>query len=225
MARDNYTFCVHDVQRISSYESRMHGWIKDRMKAMGITQGALATALGLPQPRISEIVGGRRRVYAEEAAIIANVLKMPQSEVLTLLSAKGETELSPTMRPIQTVPVISWVQAGEMAEISDPYPVGDADRWITIDDNRETLIALEVRGTSINRVVPPGNVIIVDYADTDLAPGKLYAIRNGENEGTVKRFKQNPDRFEPDSTEPHETIFMGPSIHIIGRVRKAVSDL
>lgn len=192
---------------------------------MGLTQDVLAEALNLPQPRISEIVKGKRRVYAEEAAIIANVLKMPQSEVLTLLSAKGDTELSPTMRPIQTVPVISWVQAGEMAELSDPYAVGDAERWVTLDDSRETLIALEVRGTSINRVVPPGGVIIVDYADTDLVAGKLYAFRNGDNEGTVKRFKQDPDRFEPDSTEPHETIFMGPSIHIIGRVRRAVSDL
>jgi SOS-response transcriptional repressor LexA len=201
----------------------MHKWIKARLREIGKKQKDLAAAMSLPHTRVSEIISGKRAVRSHEAAILASFLGLSGDEVLQRLGGEiSDAEFSVVRQPVIHVPLISWVQAGELAEISDPLPPGDAEEWVAVASMKATLIALRVRGTSINRVAPDGAVIIVDYADTDPISGKLYAFRNGDGAGAVKRYKANPPRFEPDSTDPHETIFPDEHTHIIGRVETVI---
>lgn len=212
--------------RVAEYESPMHEWIKTRLKEIGKKQTGLADALGLPHPRVSEIIKGKRSIRADEAAIMADFLQISGDEILSRIRyGSHERSFDIVREPLIHVPLISWIQAGELADINDPLSPGDAEEWITMASSIQTLIALRVRGTSINRIAPDGSVIIIDYSDTDLVPGKVYAFRNGDGEGSVKRYKDNPPRFEPDSTEPHETIFPTDGTHIIGRVIRCVSEL
>lgn len=206
-------------------EQMMHDWIKNRLRELGLKQNDLAAALSVAHPRVTEIIKGTRRVRAEEAAIMANVLQMQVDEVLTRLVSTDQTGLASIREPIVNVPLISWVEAGKMAEVAEPYASGDAEDWFPVTSRSQTLIAVRVKGTSANRVAPPGSVAVIDYSDTDLVPGKLYAIRDTNGGGTIKRYKPNPDRFEPDSTEAHETIFLTEELHVIGRVTKAIHDL
>lgn len=121
----------------------------------------------------------------------------------------------------QAIPHISWVSAGVMAheDIRDEaigtirvadLPPGD---WI----------ALTVTGDSMDRISPPDSIIFVNRRDKALVPNGLYVIDDGEGNATYKRFRPNPDRFEPVSTNPdHEPIFPDHEPTIVGRVRRSM---
>lgn len=118
------------------------------------------------------------------------------------------------------------MQAGALAESPDNYVPGDADAYYPYEKGQHTkLIALDVVGTSMNRISPDGSKIIVDLLDREMSGNRLYIVRVG-NETTYKRFKDNPRRLEPDSTDPaHETIFLdGLKAYPIGRVKRTLLD-
>jgi phage repressor protein C with HTH and peptisase S24 domain len=97
-----------------------------------------------------------------------------------------------------------------MIEETDLSPDGD---WI----------ALQVVGDSMDRISPPESIIFIDRRDKVLVPNACYVIANGDGEATYKRFRTNPMRFEPVSTNPsHETIYPQREPLIVGRVKKSI---
>jgi repressor LexA len=139
-------------------------------------------------------------------------------------SIAGSAMLSVTREPIIKVPLISWVQASRYVEIYDPYEPGDSEGDIDVPYGKDTLIALRVKGNSMNRVAPEGSIIIIDYADKTLISGKYYVVKQ-DAKATFKRYRTNPDRFEPESTERHDTIFPEGPVEVVGRVVKVINDL
>lgn len=122
-------------------------------------------------------------------------------------------------------PLISWVQAGAFEEAVDPYVLGGFEEEIIVEYDRESVLALRVRGGSINRVAPDDAVIIVDYSLRELVPEKFFVIKV-DGEATVKRYMCNPDRFEPFSTEPdHPIILPTEDLDVVGRVVRVVTAL
>jgi phage repressor protein C with HTH and peptisase S24 domain len=115
------------------------------------------------------------------------------------------------------VPHLTWVSAGAMMtdDVADEaigtvevagLPAGD---WF----------ALTVRGDSMDRISPPDSVIFVNRADRSLVANACYVIGNGEGMATYKRYRPDPMRFEPVSTNPaHEPIFPDNEPTIVGRV-------
>jgi phage repressor protein C with HTH and peptisase S24 domain len=84
-------------------------------------------------------------------------------------------------------------------------------------------IALQVVGDSMDRISPPESIIFIDRRDKVLVPNACYVIANGDGEATYKRFRTNPMRFEPVSTNPsHETIYPQREPLIVGRVKKSI---
>ena len=129
------------------------------------------------------------------------------------------------VKGILRAPLISWVQAGSFEEAVDPYAPGEFEDEVVVEYDRESIIALRVRGTSINRVAPDGAIIIVDYSLQELEPEKFFVVRV-DGEATVKRFMKNPDRFEPFSTEPdHPIILPTEDLYVVGRVIRVVMAL
>lgn len=143
--------------------------------------------------------------------------------------ATGHGNIAPTDKPPAharlRVALISWVSAGVMAfpDISEEIlgwveeagldPTGD---WI----------ALRVVGDSMDRISPPDSIIFVDRSDKVLVPNACYVISNGNGEATYKRFRSNPMRFEPVSTNPaHEPIYPTREPLIVGRVKKSIIDM
>lgn len=182
--------------------------IKKRRKELKLSQAQLAELVGNSQKAIAKWETGktRRPTMLKE---LAEALRCSQD---WLLGGQGSPSI-PTR-----VPIISWVQAGDLVEaVEIPH---EWRSWIDYPVQHNNMIALEVKGSSMNRVSPDGSVIIVDLRERDLIQNRLYVIRVG-NETTYKRFRDAPARLEPDSTEVHETIFLREQqleVHIIGRV-------
>lgn len=126
--------------------------------------------------------------------------------------------------PIVRVPLISWVKATTFTDVTDPYEPGDSEGEVEVAYGKDTLIALRVEGSSMNRVAPEGSVIIVDYSDKTLVSGRCYIIK-WEGKATFKRYRSNPDRFEPESTESHDIIFPTGPIEVVGRVVRQQNDI
>ncbi len=64
-------------------------WLSRRLKDMGKTGIGLARSLGVDKARVSEIIGGRRGVRAEEVPVIAHYLHMSESEVIACLAGRA----------------------------------------------------------------------------------------------------------------------------------------
>ena len=103
-------------------------------------------------------------------------------------------------------------------DVADPYEAGSAEEYIAMNYKRESLIALRVQGESMNRLAQDGSIIIVDYEDRELVSGKLYVFKTDDGEAAFKRYRSDPVRFEPVSTEEHETLFPTGEWFVVGRV-------
>jgi len=125
------------------------------------------------------------------------------------------------------VPIVSWVSAGGLAgdDLIDE-PLGTIH---VADLAPGKWIALEVSGDSMDRISPPGSVVLVNRLDKALVPGACYVISDEDGLATYKRYRPTPDRFEPVSTNPaHEPIFVARPEHmpkIVGRVRYSILRL
>lgn len=184
-------------------------WVVDAMAHARMSQAELSRQLharkliGDDRSVANKIALGRRDVSAEEALAIAEITGFPA--------------LSEGLSAPLTIPHLSWVSAGAMQrdDVSDEaigtievagLPAGD---WF----------ALTVRGTSMDRISPPDSIILINRRDKALVANACYIIDDGEGNATYKRYRPNPMRFEPVSTdEGHETLFPDNEPTIVGRV-------
>lgn len=198
-----------------------------------LDQSELARRVGIKQPSIAHLLSPQAK-RSGFTPVIARVLKIDAEWLATgrglpeLAQSPPEVEdgvgLAIARQPMVQVPLISWVQASRYTDIADPYERGDAEEFVEVPHGKDTLIALRVKGTSMNRVAPEGSVIIVDFSDKSLTSGRYYIIKqNGQ--ATFKRYRANPDRFEPESTDRHETIFPSAAVEVVGRVVRVINDL
>jgi SOS-response transcriptional repressor LexA len=208
----------------------MRKWLDTRLKELrdqnkNKNKVGLADALGIAPSRITQIINGTRRIHSTEVEPMARYLEWPESHLLDMIGGRGTSNVGAPSKPSVNVPVISWVQAGRYAEITDPYPPGAHDREVLITHDKTTLIALTVQGGSMNRIAPEGSTIIVDYSDKQLISGKCYVIKS-DGEATFKRYRANPTRFEPHSYEEgHETIYPAGPVDVVGKVIKVITDI
>jgi SOS-response transcriptional repressor LexA len=139
-----------------------------------------------------------------------------------LLTGEGE---GPGHTPLQRIPILTWVSAGTMARDDGQQDIiGETDAADL--DPKGRWIALRVEGDSMDRISPPGSLIFVNMKDRRLVPNACYIITNGDGEATYKRFRANPPRFEPVSTNPaHEPIFPDGEPAVLGRVRRSVLEM
>ena len=201
------------------------------MRRAELDQSELARRVGIKQPSIAHLLSPQAK-KSGYTPMIARVLRIDAewlasgrgSPELSAPPLDDSTTLSAARESIVRVPLISWVQASRYVEIYDPYERGDSEGDVEVPYGKDTLIALRVKGGSMNRVAPEGSVIIVDYADKSLISGKYYVVKQ-DGKATFKRYRTNPDRFEPDSTESHDTIFPDGAVEVVGRVVKVINDL
>lgn len=176
--------------------------VKAEMKRQRITQAQLANAAGLTaQSAVAKIFTGERQVKVEEAARIYALLKL----------IPGGAE------PVKTVPIIGLTSAGNWREAM-AVPIGSMSIPRAIGSDQA--FAIEVKGDSMDLLIDDGGYVLIDPTQTQLYDGKIYLIENSEYETTVKRYRGNPARFCPMSTNPEHTEFELGKGHyrVIGRV-------
>jgi repressor LexA len=122
------------------------------------------------------------------------------------------------------VPVLGAVPAGDLSEA-----IQDPQGWLPVPGNigGEKAFALRPAGDSMNELVEEGGYIVVDPDDLDLVPGRAYVVTTADGRSTFKRFRADPPRLEPESSNPdHQPILIGREPFVIaGRVIYAAHEL
>lgn len=184
------------------------GLVRQTMKQRGISQVMLAEALGFPgQSAISALLSGKRRVTVDEAAGIYRFLGLdsPASAVEPASVRAHPAESSAALDGYGIVPVIGiagagrWREAVELPQGFMPVPGRLAGPGV---------FGIEVCGDSMDLLIEDGGLILVDPMQKELAPGSVYLIANSRAEATVKRYRRDPARFEPCSSNPDYRPFL-----------------
>ncbi len=173
---------------------------------------SVAADVGISTSQLSRYENGDRDPYLKHLRALADRFNVSVAEIID--------EPAPTK-----VPLLSWVSAG-MLRASHPVYERDILRNVHVADlPAGDWIALEIDGDSMDRVAPPGAIILVDRADLDLVDGRFYVFGNQDTgEATFKRFRSKPDRLQPYSTNPdHETHYISTLVQVVGRVRQVIS--
>ena len=196
--------------------------IRAARQAKGYSQLQAADVLGVHQTTLSSWERGRTEPTRGDVVRMASKLSIPLVELEDVLldNAKG-----PMLRE---VPVLSWVQAGQLADVG-ALEAASADEMIAIADLPPgEWFATDVRGDSMDRISPDGSRILVNVRDKRLAPGKAFVF-SVRGETTYKLYQPEPvPRLEPYSTNPmNKTIFLDKrgTWYVVGRVFRSYIDL
>lgn len=167
---------------------------------------------------------GTRGVPRDVAIKLSKLLRIDLEWLLTGrgVPRKG-MDVSPASESVRWVPVISWTQAGQLG---NEDMSAESDTYIPILSSATSPVALVVQGTSMNRYAPPKSYIVVDPDQTEAEDGwAVIALVDGQV--TFKRYRceAGPIRLEPDSTEPHDTIYPTGELRIAGRVVWVITPL
>lgn len=182
--------------------------IRDALQASDVSREELAAALHISVPSLGRLLRCERQLKAVERDTAFSMLSIERQET----SATNVREL----------PVIGLIAAGNWSEAVS-QPLGQV--WT--DAGGRNSFALRVDGDSMDQIAPPGALIVVDPDDKDLIDGKSYAVMNSASEATFKRFRINPARMEPVSSNTnHRTIVIGrDEFRTVGRAVRVIVDL
>lgn len=153
--------------------------VTDIKNRIGVTyEMARRYTLGTAKPRDAKMKAlaalfGRSSAwlsYGDEVRESANVEYMTRPEVFR-------------------IPVISYIQAGNWAEICDSYARGSGSETILTDlELSGSSFALRIKGKSMLPEFNEGDLVIID-PEVDPHPGDYVAAKNGEEEATFKKFR------------------------------------
>jgi len=162
----------------------------------------------------------------EDAVRLANItagMEVERTGVAVIYRDEIRAKLA-TMAYGSAAKIVGREQAGRLAEAMDSQQVQDSAEKIPSHYKRDSLFALRVRGGSMNRVAPDGAVILCDYEDRSLSDGRCYIFRI-DGDATFKRYRANPDRLEPDTTEAgHSPILPSRGLEVVARVVRVIID-
>lgn len=209
------------------YPVRMsiHQLIRDGRIKLGLSEQAFAEKVGVTRGAVQqwEREGGTAPRRANQKAV-ADLLGITVAELMS----GGE----PNVRELQKgrkVPLISWVEAGQLHDISDPYHPGEAEEWINSSESSPgaSAFALKVSGSSMTSPdpdapysFPEGTVLIVD-PDRATQPGDFVIAKDVDTQqATFKRLAYDGGRWYLRPLNPQfKTVEIDdPSLRIIGRV-------
>lgn len=222
--------------------------IKLAMSEAGLSQVALANACGVKPPSVSGWLSGKSKFLRGENLLrAARALKVNQEWLATGFGPMRPTELQVPhhgltpgtymdVRPIdpddpsltQIMKVRLRVQAGITgfqveAEHYEGETQGVPTRWMLKEGlSREALIAIRVRGESMEPALYEGDVIVVNTRDTTLVDGAVYVV-NYEGEAVVKRMARDAGQWwlssdNADQRKYHRKLCKGSDCIVIGKV-------
>jgi SOS-response transcriptional repressor LexA len=202
-------------------------------------------ARGWSQAELARRVSARRRTRGKAEVRQQSVNQLEQGGVdapryllelaealevdVAWLSGHGLDMQPVAARPVAgiiRVPLVSWVEAGALSDTVDPYLPGDAAEWLPVAHHHDNLIALTVKGQSMDRLAPEGTIIIVDLTDRALIDGRHYVFRH-EGRATFKTWRRGPpERLEPQSTDPdYQPIVPRHGVEVVGRVIRKTEEI
>lgn len=204
-----------DNNRTAPRENQFAAWglrVRELRIEANLKQEELADRIGTTKATISKIERSTKAPRLEWIEKLARALGV---DAATLALGEPGGRVQPTF-----IPVIGMIAAGNWRDAIQ-NPIGE----IPILNANPHMFALRVAGDSIDKVAADGSYVAIDPTDPTLSDGAIYAVQNADGETTLKRFRRDPDRLEPDSTNPaHKAIVLGQeAITIIGRATQVIT--
>lgn len=198
--------------------------LAEAMRRKGIGPTALAEKIGSSKQNVGRWAKQTRALPPDMANLAAPVLDTTAAELLLIDQPKPQKEAKRPRRA--TVPLLGQVTAGELKEPSNQFPPEEAIRGL--GNGEFFAVKLEKDADSMDRVSPPGSILIVNGADRELRNGAYYIFSvNGET--TYKMWQAgDPPYLAPCSNNPihkPQIIKRKRDYEVIGRVKRTVLDL
>lgn len=197
--------------------------LKNLREAAGLSQSQLAKLCKWgSQSRIGNYELGNRKISAEDALTLAEVLDVSPSFILF-----GDSSGS-VMRKEYKYPLLATVQAGALTAEHNGYTKEEAIAWIvTTKKASDKAFWLEVAGQSMTSPpgtrpsFPEGMLILVDPA-MPVHPGDFCIAKMNGDEYTFKRFiHESGKNFLQPLNPQFPLITCNESTLIIGKIIKA----
>lgn len=119
------------------------------------------------------------------------------------------------------VPLISWVQAGDFAEVVDLLHPGEAFEWIeTTVQPRAHTFALRVQNDSMEPDFPAGTILIVE-PELDAHANDFVIAKNGDEEATFKQLVRDGGDWYLKPLNPRYPLKPFAGCQVVGVVRAA----
>lgn len=220
----------------------LHERLAAARKAAGYETAAdAARALGASYPTYAGHENGRSGFRHKTAAVYARKFGV---SLEWLLTGRGSMERRPSRQDLRSEdvaagfdgrregplgpPLVAWVSAGKFADVNSQLPARRLKLDLVRDLGAGDFFATKVEGDSMDRISPPGSIIIVDRNDKVLVSGKCYVFAIGGKTTFKMYMAGDPPYLAPHSTNPvNPPIFIKTraDVEIVGRVRRTLLDL
>jgi phage repressor protein C with HTH and peptisase S24 domain len=216
---------VELARRVGIAPPSVHGWLTGKAKflrgenlllaarALNVNEDWLATGKGEPNAPYTVNAIDLMAALGAQSVAIAD----PDNPDLILIQ-KVKLKLSAGITGFETVP-----DRSESSMVTVPR------RWIEKNDYLpERLVAIEIRGESMEPALYAGDTVIVNTADTKPVDGAVFAV-NYEGEAVIKRLVRDHGMWWLASDHYDQRIYArkrceGAMCIIVGRVVRRESE-
>ena len=182
------------------------------------SQTSFANKIGASKQTVYNWTKGRNTPDIELVAKIADIYSLPLSYFFGTKGVSTENAFTP-------VPLYGRISAGDPIEMIEDFEMFEVPTPVA--NKYPQAFLLEVKGESMNKLLPNGCYALIDPCNTVEHQNKPYAICVNEYDATIKRVRKLNNGFEllPDSTDPTFTANLynhndpaTEAVSIIGRV-------
>lgn len=220
-------------------DMKMNERIRARRKQLKLTQAALANLAGVNRVTVTGWEAGDYEPGGANLQALAIAMKCNPS---WLLHGNGDpdegnnlTNSSARRYGIKSIPLISWVQAGEWTDtVNSVMATSSPETIYTTAMVSDSAFALNVRGDSMTNPdgapsIPEGAIVVVDpnvVCSAELS-GKIVVARiDGSSEATIKKYVvDGPLHYLVPLNPKYKVLEVTGSCRLVGVVRQVIMDL
>jgi len=178
--------------------------LKEVRKSRGIKQAQLCADLNIPLRTYQAWEQGINKPKSDSLIVLSDYLGTTIDEIMGR-SDLPRNAIRAVMGKSVTVPLYGCIPAGEATEM---LPIDEyLDTLVSdIDGDPEDVFWLEVKGDSMNRIIPDGCYALIQR-NAEVHNGEIAAVNINGHDATLKRFSRSGLKvlLIPDSTNPiHE---------------------
>lgn len=198
-----------------------------REKAGYKNKAAAAAALRIQVGGYRHHENGHRDFDYKTAKVYAKQFKTTPE---WLMDGSLRDQPDPGPRQARLVTLLSWVGAGRLGPVAPIESVENAGTFSVERLPPGEYVALSVEGGSMDRIAVEGSTIIVNRRDRQLVNRRFYVFVAADGEATFKRYRSEPDRYAPYSSNPdEEPIYPEVEVYrgweVFGRVVRVITDI
>lgn len=186
-----------------------------------LSQAALAEKVKVSTPNISRYESGKQNPEFETIKDIAEALDVKVSD-LFLIAEGTNVKTGPDLH---RVPLVSWVQAGNLKEIFMNNDLENIEWVETTYKARRFTYALRVVGDSMEPKFPEGSIIIVEPEEPAHNKSFVIARRDG-NKATFKQLiDDGSSKYLKPLNERYPIIPLLSDFEICGVIKRMEMDV